>query len=448
MKQAANLEYIENKSQLLNYFNSGFKSKNDFKVGIELEKLAVSPFNYKAIPFSCGIEDFLKKFGNKYISENNRIIGSVEDYGVVSLEPGSQCEISLYPAKTLHELYENLKFYNQKSALMAEELDFNWIGYGVQPLSTNKNIELIPKVRYEYMTNYLPVRGELALVMMRETAGIQVALDFESEEDAIKKLRLSLALSPFVTAMFANSPIREGKDTGYKSFRANSWLNTDETRCGLVSKKLFDTDYEYSFDDHIEVLLDIPMIFIQKDNKYTDVKGLTFRNYLKKGFNNYIATMDDWYLHMNLFFPDVRLNSYLEIRNTDSQRNDLMMAPAAFWKGILYDDDSMDSAFELIKKLKYEDLMLLRADVPKYALKTEINNCKVSDIAKELIKIAYNSLNKMNNKNHDNLTEAVYLDKLIELINQNKTPADIILEKWHNEWNKDPAKLIEYSRIV
>ncbi|MDD3014299.1 MAG: glutamate-cysteine ligase family protein [Candidatus Gastranaerophilales bacterium] len=447
MEQALKQEIISDKSQLLNYFHSGFKSKTDFKVGMELEKLAVNYFDCKAVPYSKGIEKFLKRYDRDYLRENGNVLGIKEDFGMISLEPGSQCEISTFPIKSLHDLNNSIFLYNIKSSYIAEELDFCWLGYGIQPASTYESIELIPKKRYAYMTDYLPDKGELALIMMRETAGIQVALDYESEEDAINKLRTSLALSPIVTAMFANSPIREKKDTGYKSFRALSWLNTDEVRCGLVSKKLFDPDYEYTFEDHVEVLLDLPMIFIQKDNKYINMKDRTFRDYLNHGYEGHRASMDDWFLHTNLFFPDVRLNNYIEIRNCDSQREDLILAPAALWKGILYNQDAMQSAFDLVKELNYENLMELRSLVPKYALDTQIDALKVSDAAKELVNIAYKSLKQMNIQDENGYDESIYLESLFDLVNQSKTPADLILQRWYSDWNKNTAELVEYSKI-
>jgi len=447
MEQALKQEIITDKSQLLNYFHNGSKSKTDFKVGMELEKLAVNPFDCKAIPYSKGIEKFLKRYGSDYIRENSNVLGVKEDFGMISLEPGSQCEISTYPAKSLHDLKKSIVSYNKKSSYIADDLDFCWIGYGIQPVSTYNDIELIPKKRYAYMTNYLPNKGELALIMMRETAGIQVALDYESEEDAINKLRISLALSPIVTAMFANSPIREKKDTGYKSFRALSWLYTDEARCGLVSRKLFYPDYEYTFEDHVEVLLDLPMIFIQKNSQFINMKGYTFRDYLSKGYESYKATMDDWFLHANLFFPDVRLNNYIEIRNCDSQREDLLLAPSALWKGILYNQDAMQSVFNLVKGLSYENLMELRNLVPKYALDASVDSFKVLDTAKDLVNIAYESLKQMNIKNENGYDESIYLESLLELVNQSKTPADLILQRWYSDWNKNTAKLVEYSKI-
>jgi len=447
MEQVIKQELITDKSQLLDYFHKGSKSRTDFKVGMELEKLAVNPFDCKAIPYSKGIESFLKRYGNGYVSEDGHVLGVKQDSGIISLEPGSQCEISTFPVQSLHDLKQSIVSYNKKSSLIADDLDFWWIGYGVQPVSTYNDIELIPKKRYAYMTDYLPDKGHLALVMMRETAGIQVAVDYESEEDAINKFRISLALSPIATAMFANSPIREKKDTGYKSFRALSWLNTDEARCGLVSKKLFNHDYEYTFEDHIEVLLDLPMIFIQKDSAFIGMKGRSFRDYLNNGFEGYKASMDDWFLHSNLFFPDVRLNNYIEIRNCDSQREDLILAPAALWKGILYNQDAMQAAFDLVKKLSYENLMELRRLVPKYALDTSIDSFKVSEAAKELVNIAYKSLKQMNIQDKNTNDESVYLESISELVNQSKTPADLILQRWNSDWKRNVAKLVEYSRI-
>ncbi|OGH97416.1 MAG: hypothetical protein A2104_04305, partial [Candidatus Melainabacteria bacterium GWF2_32_7] len=308
-------ELITEKSQLLSLFHGGIKPRSDFKVGIELEKLGVNSSNYTAAPYSGtnGILEFLKKYKKvenwDYITENNTVLGLIRGCDTVTLEPGSQTELSSCPRDTVHDIADQVKNYNTETAILAEELDIHWIGYGIQPLSIHENIELIPKKRYDIMNEYLPTKGNMALVMMKETAGIQVSLDYESEDDAAHKLKVLLGLSPIVTAMFANSPIRGGQETGYKTYRAIGWLRTDEIRCGLISRRVFETDF--SFNDYVEILLDLPMIFLEKDQNWINMKGITFREYMQHGYEGYQATVEDWNLHRSSFFPNIRLNNYL-----------------------------------------------------------------------------------------------------------------------------------------
>ena len=371
----------------------------------------------------------------------------VNDFDNITLEPGSQFELSSKPEKSIHSLAKKIIVYNSLSSKIAEELGIYWLGYGIQPVSTYENIELIPKSRYEIMTEYLPTKGSRALVMMRETAGIQVSLDYKSEYDAIAKLRASLLLSPIVSAIFSNSPVREGKDTGFKSYRAYSWLYTDNDRCGLVSRLIFESNYEYSFSDYTDALLDLPMMFLKKDDKWINMRGITFRDYLKNGYNNCKATIEDWYLHMSSFFPDVRLRNYIEIRNCDSQKSDLIPSVPALWKGILYNNDAMAASLNLVNGLSWEDINELKNLTPKYALEAEIKGIKLKDIAKELVNIAENSLKSLAELNEKNQDESIYLENLKKLVSKGKTPSNIILEHWYADWNKDINKLIYYSRL-
>jgi len=291
------------------------------------------------------------------------------------------------------------------------------------------------------MTDYLPTKGDKALVMMRETAGIQTSIDYESEEDAMNKIKVSLAISPIITAMFANSPIRGGKDTGYKSYRASSWLKTDNDRCGLISRKIFEENF--SFDDYAEYLLNTPMFFIERNNTLINTTHLTFNEFLNKGFDGFNATLEDWDIHMSTVFPDVRLRNYIEIRNCDSQRSDLILALPALIKGIMYNEDALNQAWDLVKDFNWDELEEMRHSIPKFGLETNVKGIKVSDLAKELINVADFSLFS----NPETRNETVYLEKLKELVQQEKTPADIILKNWTSGWNKNIEKLVEYSKL-
>ena len=453
MKQALEKEnFIQDKSQLLEYFNDGIKTAGEFKIGLELEKLGVNSNDYSAAIYygNNGICEFLKDLKKsenwEYIFENDNILGLKGETGIISLEPGSQLEFSSYPQENLHIINNQLCQYNKTTSIIGEKFGIIWLGYGIQPLSSFEDIKVIPKERYRIMTEYLPTISQKPFVMMRESASIQTAFDYSSETDAIKKFRVSLALSPIVSAMFANSPIRAGKDTGYKSYRTYGWFLNDRNRTGLVSKKLF-TGEEFTFADYAEILLDLPMMFLKKEDKWFNMNGLPFREYLKLGYNGYKATFGDWLLHINSFFPDVRLNNYLELRSCDCQRSDLILAFSALWKGLIYNDASLDAAWDIVGSFSFEELEYLSLAVAKTALDTEIRKFKVLDLAKELLNISENSLKAHPQLNQSLQDESIYLEKLKELISSGKSPADIILDHWYGDWNKNLGKLVEYSRL-
>lgn len=450
MKQLLNETNLsEGKNLLIEPYRQGCKKPSDFKVGLEFEKIGINKNDATAISYSGpkGIEEFLRHFKNidnwNYVFENSNIIGLKKNNDNISLEPGNQFELSTEPQHNLHDLWQKVEEYNKITAEVADRFDISWLGYGIQPVSVHQNIELIPKKRYEIMTEYLPKKASLPLVMMRETAGIQVCLDYESEEDAIKKYKTALALSPIATAMFANSPIRQGKDTGYKSFRAYSWQHTDNDRCGLVSEKLFSEQENFGFDDYAEILLDLPMLFLQKDHRWFNTKGMSFRDFIHKGFEGHKADFDDWILHSTSFFPDVRLKNHIEIRSCDAQQKDMIMAVPAFWKGILYDANATNAALDIMKSFDWSDLNSLRTQVAATALNTEVKGFKVLDIARELAGIAYEVLKKQKINDNAGRHEGIYLQPLLENLAEGLCPADKILSVWDNS----VLKLAEYTRL-
>ena len=431
--------------QLTGLFYSGCKT--DEKVGIEYEKLPIYSDNFKAVKYE-DIARFMLQFKNgKWdgIYSDNNILGLENETGVISLEPGSQFELSLNPLDSIAQIKEKIDSYNEQSAQLAQKLGITWLGYGIQPLSTYKDIKVIPKKRYRYMSEYLPTVAKRPLVMMRETSGIQVGIDYKSEEDAMKKLALALKLSPIISAVFANSPIRNGQLSSYKSFRALSWLHTDNARCGLISSKIFEKNSDFSnftFKDYAQVLLNVPMIFIERsevEGSALAVKNLTFKQFLEHGYEGYYATLKDWQLHCSLYFPEVRLKNFLEIRNHDNQRNELIPCVPAFWKGVMYNESATDEINSILNKFSYIDFKYIRHRTPKYGLDMSIRGYKISDLAKEIINISYEALKNTN--------EEIYLEAIKELVDSGKTPADIIIKNWEGTWNKDISKLIEYSKL-
>ncbi|MBQ2644057.1 hypothetical protein IJG14_00610 [bacterium] len=416
------MNIVATKEDFTKIFYSGCKETQ--KIGLEYEKLPVYSKSFKAVEYEDIVKIILdmENDDRTVVFEDKYPMGMILPQGHISLEPGSQFEISLNPLDSISEIKKYIDDYNIETQEIAGKYGISWLNCGIQPVSIFENINIIPKKRYEQMTNYLPKKAKLPFVMMRETAGIQVGLDYKSEEDAMSKLSTAIKLSPIVSAMFANSPIRNSRLSGSKSFRAYSWLNTDEERCGLISEKLFYNDF--SFDDYKNVLFNIPMIFIEKDNKYISTGNMTFKEYYEKGFAGYFPTLDDWNTHLSLFFPDVRLKSYIEIRNHDSQKQELIASVPALWKAILYNRDAQNAIDDIFKKYEYRDFEELRYLSPEYGLDMYFKKYKLSDLAKEIINIAMQSLFAFNTG------EEKYLLPLFEYIKKSRTPADDVINQF------------------
>ena len=420
-------------------YSSGCKEKSDFKIGLEYERLPISSETGLAVDYfsELGICNFLRTFAKyenwDYITDDYNIIGLKQGHDTITLEPGCQVELSIEPQKTIQDLEKKVEMLNKAMQPVLLKMGIKLLNYGVSPVSTHKNIKLIPKKRYELMAKYL--WGILSDVMMRETAGVQGTFDFISEEDAMKKLKIANMLSPFITAMFANSPIRGGVDTGYKSFRALSWLNTDNERCGFCNK--FQDDF--SFDDYISYVMETPVIFINRENGPIKVNGkINFKEFMLSGFEGYDATLDDYLLQANLCFPDVRLRNFVELRNHDCGNRQTPYAILAIYKGILYNPDTMDEVLELFNGAKFSDFSELRYNVPKTALNAKFRNYFVKDYAKEILYIAEKSLIEQN------CGDEKYLDFIKEYTLNGLTPADIIIKNWYGLWNKNIDKLIDF----
>ncbi len=414
LKTEERLEY----GQLLDEFLLGCKT--DQRIGMEFERIPVSIYGKNVVPYEgeYGVCELLREFAKvdnwDYILDGEEIIGLKKLHDTITLEPGCQFELSLEPEKYIKDLKSKIESIDSALAPILDDFDIKLLGVGVSPKTTYKNIKLIPKKRYHLMAKYL--WGILSDVMMRETAGIQVGIDFKSEVDAMKKFRLANLMMPFATAMFANSKIRGGVDTGYKSFRALAWLNTDNERCGFA----LDFNKNMCFKDYVSRLLDTPMIFINRDNNYMNINGrLTFRQYMEKGFEDYYPTIDDWKLHTNLFFPEVRLRNFIEIRNHDSVEGDLKYSVPAFYKGIFYTRSAFEEVEEILSKFTTTEIKELRYNVARYAIDSKISNKPILPICKELVEIAYYSLKTEGNN------EEQFLEPLIEMLKKGKCPADL-----------------------
>ena len=409
-------------NDLTNVFFSGCKQQES--IGVESEKLLVYKGSGKAVKYD-DIVKVLECFafeGWQKVYEQNRLMALKSNIGTITLEPGSQIELSLAPFQNLDEIKYHLDNFYNKLSKYAAKINAQVLNSGIQPVSTYENIDVIPKKRYEYMTKYLPTKGLTPFVMMRETAGIQANFDYNSEDDAIRKLKLAIKMSPIISSIYSNSPIRNSKLTGYKSFRANSWLNVDDDRCGYISKKLFDGSC-FTFEDYTNILLDVPMIFIQRANIYFSYNK-TFREFMNKGYNGLSAQMSDWLTHISLYFPDVRLKTYVEIRNHDAQNKEMTYSVPAFWKGIMYNKSATEEAEKILTKYEYNDFIKLRKEAPVKAINANLGSTRVIDLVKRFFEISYESL-KQNKRD-----EEKYLEPVFEYITKECVPADDIIESY------------------
>lgn len=416
-KPAKIKEHLEY-SELLNEFILGCKTTK--KIGMEYERIPIVNSTGQVAPYSgeYGVCELLREFAKcdnwDYILDDIHIIGLKKLHDTITLEPGCQVELSIEPQEFIRDLKKRIEEIDTELKPVLNKFGIKLINKGVSPTTTYKNIKLLPKRRYHLMANYL--WGILSDVMMRETAGIQVGVDYKSEEDAMKKFRTANLMMPFATAMFANSRYRGGVDTGYKSFRALAWLNTDNERCGFATK----FQDGMSFRDYVELLLDTPMIFINRDNKTVNMNGrMTFRQFMDKGFEGFDAKIEDWQLHSNLYFPEVRLRNFIEIRNHDCVGGGLEYSIPALYKGIMYNPAALEEVCSMLIKYSFNEINELRYNVARYAINAKLRKFPIIGICKELVEIAYYSLK---NQFED---EEKFLEPLMEMLKNNKIPADI-----------------------
>lgn len=413
-KQQEKLEY----NQLLEEFILGCKTTK--KIGMEYERIPLIRSTKEVAPYGgeYGVCEFLREVAKldnwDYILDDVNIIGLKKLHDTITLEPGCQVELSLEPQELIQDLKNKIDEIDKVFEPILDKFGIELITKGVSPKTTYKNIRLLPKRRYAIMANYM--WGILSDVMMRETAGIQVGIDYKSEEDAMNKFRIANLMMPFMTAIYANSKIRGGVDTGYKSFRALSWLNTDNERCGFATR----FQGGMSFKDYVNRLLDTPMIFINRQNRTVSLNGsLTFKQFMEKGYEGFEADIDDWKLHSNLYFPEVRLRNFIEIRNHDCVGGGLQYSIPAIYKGIMYNSNALKSIDEMLSIYSYNEINELRYNVARYGTGAKIRRHGILDICKEIVKISSESLIS------EGIGEEKFITPIAELLKKNKLPCDM-----------------------
>ena len=429
---------ISSARELVAYLEEGCKPRADWRIGTEHEKIGYRTDDLTPVPYDGerGIRallEGLQRFGWAPVLEAGRPIALARENQSITLEPGGQLELSGAPLATVHQTCEEVNSHLDQVREVSDELGLGFLGIGIQPKWRREDMPVMPKARYDIMRAYMPTKGTLGLDMMLRTCTVQTNLDFESESDMVSKFRVSLALQPLATALFANSPFVDGAPNGYLSYRAHIWNDTDPDRCGAPA---FVFQSGMGFEAYVDYALDVPMYFVTREGRYIDTSGQSFRDFLDGkllAMPDERPTLADWESHLTTIFTDVRLKQFLEMRGADGGPWRSLCALPALWVGLLYDVGALDEAKQLVREWSYLDIIALRADAATRALDAEIDGRTLREIAKDVLDIARRGLRArgcLDKGGDDERGFLTFLDGVLV----SGTPAEHMLEAYHGRW--------------
>src|SRR5271156_6428252 len=441
-RDQVDLKPIERRDELVDWLAQGVRPKPAFRIGTEHEKFVFTLEGHRPVPYEGqrGIRALLEGMehllGWQPIMEGPNIIGlfDVTGGGAISLQPGGPFELSGAQVETIHQTSSELMAHLAQVREVARPLHIGFLGLGMTPDWTRAEIPKMPKGRYKIMTAYMPKIGTRGLDMMYRTCTVQTNLDFASEADMVKKLRVSIALQPVATALFANSPFTEGKPNGFLSYRSEIWRDTDNARSGMLPWVF---EGGMGFELWVDYALDVPMYFVKRGDDYIDVSGSSFLDFFE-GKNPHLPgerpTLSDWANHLSTIFPEVRLKRYLEMRGSDGVPWGRLPALPAFWVGLLYDDTSLEAAWDIAKHWNAQQRQALRDDVPRFGFKARIGDRYLFEIAKECVTLSNAGLRRRGHIDHAGRDETRHLEPLDRIMDSGRTPAEELLEKFNGPW--------------
>jgi glutamate--cysteine ligase len=442
---------IESRDDLVRYLAEGCKPKSEWRIGTEHEKFVYclkthNPLPYEGRPGIRLLLEGMRQFGWEPVMEGENIIGLTQNGASISLEPGGQFELSGAPLKSVHQTCAEVNTHKEQVRIVAAEIGAGAIGMGYAPTWPIANVDVMPKGRYKIMQRYMPKVGGYGEEMMFRTCTVQVNLDFSSEADMVKKFRVGLALQPVATALFANSPFREGKHNGFLSYRSHVWTDVDNDRAGMLPWVFEDG---MSFERYVDYVLGVPMYFVYRDGKYIDVAGKSFRDFLDHKIpevKHIEPRMSDWADHLTTIFPEVRLKQFLEMRGADGGTWRRICGLPALWVGVYYDQTALDAAWDLVKDWTAEERQAMRDAVPHLAFKTPFRNTNVWELAHRFLEISAEGLRRRAKQDAAGMTEEGFLVPLRELVSRGYTRADELLQKYRTDWGRDLSPLFtEYN---
>jgi glutamate--cysteine ligase len=442
---------IESRDDLVRHLSKGMKPKAAWRIGTEHEKFVYCPQTLKPLAYEGepGIRQLLEgmgRFGWQPVKEGENIIGGSLNGASLSLEPGGQFELSGAPLKSIHETCAEVNTHLAQTREVANEIGAGVLGLGFAPSWTLDEVPVMPKGRYGIMRKYMPKVGGYGLDMMFRTCTVQVNLDFADEADMVKKFRVGLALQPITTALLANSPFREGRSSGFLSYRAQVWTDVDLARSGMLP---FVFEDGMSFERYVDYALDVPMYFVYRDGKYHDVAGKSFRDFLERKIPEvaqFEPSMSDWADHLTTIFPEVRLKQFLEMRGADGGQWRRICGMPALWVGLVYDNVALDAAWDMVKDWTAEERQGLRDVVAKQGFRAPFRNTTVLELARRMLEISGEGLRRRASLDSAGMSEDGFLNPLRELVARGQTRAEELLHSFQNEWKGDMSRLFsEYN---
>ena len=415
---------LENKSDIADYFNNGCKKEKHLKIGVEHEKFFFENKSNNRINFSTVLKifDYLTKFGWKPIKEEQDIVSLSRGDQKITLEPGNQIELSGARLDNIHLICDESYKFLEELKEVCNHLNLKMMSISFDPSSKLQDVSRTPKKRYKIMTEEMPKKGKLSLEMMYQTTGTQINLDYISESDFSKKFKLISHLVPLSIAIFANSPFKESKANGYLSYRSRVWQET--ARGGLPKSYL----EEMNFEKYTDMVINTPLLFIVKNNRHLRVNNKTFKDFIDGKINNLKPTYDDLKNHLSTIFTEVRLKQYLEIRSLDTCEWNCHCAGPAFYVGLMY--GRVDASLEIIKNWKIDEVLNAYREVPKKGLNTLINGKSLLEWGKMFLKLSEEGLRQRSFENKKELDETIFLNNIRKILLDNKTKAELALEKF------------------
>ncbi|MDX8390559.1 MAG: glutamate--cysteine ligase [Mariprofundaceae bacterium] len=425
--------------RLIEFIANGCKPESRWATGTEIEKIGFCVDTLKPIPYEGkrSIRALLEMLADDLwqpVYEEGKPIALTSGKATITLEPGGQLELSGAPLATIHETADEIRQHAYRLRQATEQLGIGFLGIGFQPKWQREDIPWMPKDRYAIMRNYMPKVGSLGLDMMLRTATIQTNLDFSSESDMVKKMRVSCCLQPLATAMFAASPFKNGQPTADLTNRARCWEDTDPDRTGIPA--IFISD-DFSFEGYVQWALDVPLYFVNRNGRFIDCAGASFRDFIRgelTALPGEKAKIADWELHLSTLFPDVRLKQFIELRGADAGGWPWAIALPALWKGILYDAKALDQARAMVDDWTHAELLALRHAVPRLALKTPFRNQHIQHLCEEMLSISRSGLSRIAATGHGFQDECTYLAPLEKALQSGITQADQWLDAYHKQW--------------
>ncbi len=448
---------ISSRDELVAYLEAGCKPAREWRIGTEHEKFVFHTADHSPVAYDGDrgirvlLESIRDRFGWDEVLEKGNIIAlrrqDCPKGGSVSLEPGGQLELSGAPLNTVHQVQEEIRQHLAEVKEVGKELGLGFLGLGFSPKWTLVETPVMPKERYRIMKRYMPTRGRLGLDMMFRTATVQVNVDFASESDMVRKIRVGLSLQSVATALFANSPFTDGKPNGYQSYRAEIWRDTDPDRTGLLP---FAFEDGMGFERYVDYALDVPMYFVYRDDSYIDVAGASFRDFLAgklAAIPGVLPTLDDWADHLTTLFPEVRLKRFLEMRGADAGNFRQLCALPALWVGLLYDSELLDQVSQLIADWSLAELKALRDSVPRLGLATPFRGRRLVDVAREMVTIALGGLRRRARLDRSGEDERKWIEPLLETLEQGHSPADRLLADFRGPWHGDIERVFDTQAL-